>query len=217
MITKNEKLSNARLYVVLGSESAGGRPAEAVAREAVLGGADIIQLRMKGASTGDLTRRARSVGKIVQDLGALFIVNDDVTAAIDSGADGVHIGQDDLAVTEVRRRAGFGLLIGKSTHSPAQAITASGEAVDYLGFGPMFSTPTKPDYRAIGPEQIREIDGKISKPFFAIGGISLQTAREVLRMGADRIAVVRAVQDADNVRAAAEAFKKLLTQQESRI
>lgn len=217
MITRSEKLNRARLYVVLGAESAAGRPAEEIAREAVLGGADIVQLRMKGASTAELTRRARSVGAEMQRLGALFIVNDNPDAAAASGADGVHVGQDDLSVAEVRARVGAGLLVGKSTHSPEQALAADREPVDYLGFGPMFSTPTKPDYRAIGPEQIRALlaPGAVTKPFFAIGGIDLRTAGTVLAMGAERIAVVRAVQDALDPRSAAAALKKMLLKQET--
>ncbi len=215
MITRKEKLSRARLYVVLGPQSASGRPAEEVAREAVLGGADIIQLRMKGASTREIVRRAQSVGRAVQELGALFIVNDDPIAAAESGADGVHVGQDDWSVADARRSAGSGLLVGKSTHSPEQAKAAAREAADYLGFGPMFATPTKPDYRAIGPDQIRAILGAFEQPFFAIGGIDLAAVPGLLAMGASRIAVVRAVQDAPDIRAAAQAFKTLLAKQES--
>lgn len=215
MTTRKEKLNRARLYLVLGPQSAAGRPAEEVAREAVLGGADIVQLRMKGASTDHVVRRARSVGRVVQSLGALFIVNDDPAAAVESGADGVHVGQDDLSVAEARLRVGPDLLVGKSTHSPEQAKAAAREAADYLGFGPMFTTPTKPDYRAIGPAQIGSILGAFDPPFFAIGGIDLTTAPGVLAMGAGRIAVVRAIQDAADVRAAARAFKDLLTKQES--
>lgn len=214
MITKKEKLKQARLYVILGGSSPAGRPAEDIAREAVLGGADVIQLRMKAVPTLELVRRAKSVGKAVRELGALFIVNDDAVAAVDSGADGVHVGQDDMSINETRRIIGPDRLIGKSTHSPEQAFAASREDVDYLGFGPLFSTPTKPDYRAIGPEQIRSVLGALSVPFFAIGGIDLHTAPRVLAFGAERIAVVRAVQDAADVRAASAAFKKLLTQQE---
>lgn len=215
MITRKEKLNRARLYVVLGAASTGGRPAEDIAREAVLGGADIVQLRIKGASSAELTRRAKSVGKTVRDLGALFIVNDDPAAAMESGADGVHVGQDDLGVAETRRRVGPDLLIGKSTHSPEQARFAANEDVDYLGFGPMFSTPTKPDYRAIGPDCIRVILGDVRKPFFTIGGIDLGNVSQILDRGAERVAVVRAVQDAGDVRAAAAAFKKILSKQES--
>lgn len=214
MTTKKSKLNAARLYVVLGGSSAAGRPAEEIAREAVLGGADIIQLRMKGADSADLLRRARSVGAVVQGLGALFIVNDDARAALESGADGVHVGQDDLSVGETRRLVGSGLLIGKSTHSVDQAAAAGREDVDYLGFGPMFSTPTKPDYRAVGPVRIKDILGTFEQPFFVIGGIDLSTAPQVIVLGASRLAVVRAVQDATDVRQAARMLKELLIKEE---
>lgn len=215
MLTRKQKLDRATLYVVLGAASASGRPAEETAREAVLGGADIIQLRMKGARTDELTRKARAVGSVVQGLGALFIVNDDPDAAVASGADGVHVGQDDLSVAEARRRVGPGLLIGKSTHSPEQAAAAGLEDADYLGFGPMFSTPTKPDYREVGPDRIREILGSFAQPFFAIGGIDQVTAPRVLASGATRLAVVRAVQDAPDARSAARALKNLLLKEET--
>jgi thiamine-phosphate pyrophosphorylase len=214
MTTKKQWLERARLYVVLGDRSASGRPAEETAREAVLGGADIVQLRMKGAGTTELTRRARQVGAEVQRLGALFIVNDDPRAAVDSGADGVHVGQDDAPVAEVRRLVGQGFLIGKSTHSPEQAAAAGLEDADYLGFGPMFQTPTKPDYRAVGPDRIREVLGTFRQPFFAIGGIDLNTAPAVIASGASRLAVVRVVQDAADPRAAARALKDLLIKEE---
>ncbi len=180
-----------------------------------MGGADIVQLRMKGASREELIRRSRAVAKEVQGLGAIFIVNDDPVAAVESGADGVHIGQDDLGVEAARRIVGAGLIVGKSTHSPEQALAASREAVDYLGFGPMFSTPTKPDYKAIGPDQIARITGAFDVPFFAIGGIDLGTLPGVLATGAERVAVVRAVQDAADVRAAARTIKNILTNQEA--
>lgn len=215
MTTRKEKLNRARLYVVLGASSAAGRPVEEIAREAVLGGADIIQLRIKDLETSELIQKARSVGRVVRDLGALFIVNDDPIAALEAGADGVHVGQDDLSVARTRQTIGTDLLLGKSTHSVEQATAAAQEDADYLGFGPLFSTPTKPDYQAIGPDQIRSVLGKFPKPFFAIGGIDLQTAPRVLALGAERIAVVRAVQDAPDVRAAAKAFKTLLIQQET--
>ncbi|MBP9732796.1 MAG: thiamine phosphate synthase [Candidatus Omnitrophica bacterium] len=214
MTTRKAKLNTARLYVVLGGASASGRPAEEIAREAVLGGADIIQLRMKGADQSELVRRARSVGAVVQSLGALFIVNDDARAALDSGADGVHVGQDDLSVGEVRRIVGADLLIGKSTHSIDQAVAAGREDVDYLGFGPMFSTPTKPDYRAVGPDRIKGILGTFDQPFFAIGGIDFSTAPQVITLGASRLAVVRAVQDAADVQQAARKLKDLLIKEE---
>ena len=215
MTTRQEKLKHARLYVILGAFSAAGRPAEEIAREAVLGGADIIQLRVKDVPAAEYVRTAHRVGRVTRELGALFIVNDDPVVALEAGADGVHVGQDDLSVAQTRRLIGPGLLLGKSTHSTEQALAASREDVDYLGFGPLFGTPTKPDYAAIGPHQISTVVGAFHQPFFAIGGISLENAPRVLALGAERIAVVRAVQDAPDVRAAAEAFKKILTQQET--
>lgn len=217
MTSRRAKLNEARLYVVLGASNRAGRTAEVTAREAVLGGADIVQLRVKDAERSERVRLGKAVGRVVRTLGALFIVNDDPRAAADSGADGVHVGQDDLDVQEVRRIVGPDMLIGKSTHSIDQAAAADAEPeVDYLGFGPMFATPTKPDYRAVGPDRVRGILGRVAKPFFAIGGIDLTTAPDVIAMGASRIAVVRAVQDAEDAREAARKLKELLTQQEAK-
>jgi thiamine-phosphate pyrophosphorylase len=131
--------------------------------------------------------------------GALLIVNDRPDLALACDADGVHVGQDDEAVDAVRRRVGPDVLIGLSTHSPEQ-IDAAGDA-DYLGVGPVFETATKPGLEPVGVELVRYAAEHATKPWFAIGGIDAARAAEI---GAERIAVVRAIRDAADPRAAAQ-------------
>ncbi len=198
-----------RLYVIVNPRDPGPLPLEAVVREAAAGGADIIQLRDKDEPDHEMVLRARALSKIAHDHGALFIVNDRIQVAWDAGADGVHLGQEDPSILEARKILGE-RTVGKSTHSIEQALRAQEEGADYLGLGPIFATPTKPEYAAIGLDIIAQARALIRIPFFVIGGIDHENLGEVLRRGASRVAVVRAVVLEENPRASCERFKNRL-------
>ena len=151
---------------------------------------------------------ARRLREITRRLQTIFVVNDRVAAALLSKADGVHLGQEDLPVKEVRSLVGRQMLIGRSTHSLTQAQAAEREGADYIGVGPIFSTPTKPETPAVGVELIRQVRQAIRIPWVAIGGIDLQTMPLVLSAGATRVAVVRAVAAASDPEAAARSLKE---------
>jgi thiamine-phosphate pyrophosphorylase len=177
----------------------------------VAGGVDIIQVRAK-----DLSRAGRVAlaQKVIGAAGAApVIVNDDVDAAFESGAAGVHLGQEDWAAIPKRQRADrlAGMsVVGISTHSLEQALQAEREGADYIGVGPVFATGTKPHAKPVGVELVREVAAKVAVPFFAIGGITLQNVAEVLAAGATRVAVVSAILKAEDVAKAAAEFKRRL-------
>ncbi len=195
----------ARLYVVTGARQDEGDLPRFL--DTVLGaGADIVQLREKDAEAGDLLRWSGAFRAAADRYGALFVVNDRPDVALAAGADGVHLGQNDLPVTWARRVVGPDLLIGLSTHAPAQFDTGAFEA-DYLCAGPVYETPTKAGRPATGLEYVRhaaarERDGSEERPWFAIGGIDTQTLPDAIEAGASRVAVVRAVGGAGDPAAA---------------
>ncbi len=196
---RRERLARARLYVVMGARQAEGDLTGFL--DAVLdAGADIVQLREKEAEAGDLLRWSEVFRAAADRHGALFVINDRPDLALAAGADGVHLGQNDLPAAWARRVIGPDLLIGLSTHAPAEFDAAPSEA-DYLCTGPVYETPTKAGRPATGLEYVRhaaarERDGSEARPWFAIGGIGPQTLPDVVEAGASRIAVVRAVTDA---------------------
>jgi thiamine-phosphate pyrophosphorylase len=173
---------------------------------ALEGGVDVVQLRMKDASDDAILAAGKRFRRLTRDAGALFLVNDRPDLAVRCEADGVHVGQDDLPVAEVRAAAP-GLLVGLSTHTPEQ-IRAAGD-VDYIGVGPVYATPTKAGRVPVGLELVREATRIADVPWFAIGGIDETNAAEVVAAGATRIAVVRAIRDAADPRAAAARLREL--------
>ena len=199
-----------KLYVIIDRKSSGGRDLAYLAQEAIEGGADIIQLRDKDTSASEILK----VGRVIRDLTHKkkipFIINDRVDIAVALDVDGVHLGQDDLPIEAARSMMGSEKLIGLSTHSLPQALDAEKKGADYIGVGPIFSTPTKPDYRAVGIDLIREVRDKIKIPFVVIGGIDESNIDEVLAAGARRVAVVRAVCGAKDVSGAAKRLKERL-------
>ena len=204
--------SNWRLYVIVDRAAAGDRDLVDIASAAIRGGADVIQLRDKSASTRQLFATAQRLLPHTRAVGVPLIINDraDVAAAV--GAEGVHLGQDDLPVQAARSLLEPGRLIGKSTHSLEQAAAAEAEGVDYIGFGPIFLTPTKPDYKSVGLDQLRLAARKIRVPMVCIGGIDASNLEHVTRAGAERVAVVRAVCAAADPEAAARTLKHRLEQ-----
>jgi thiamine-phosphate pyrophosphorylase len=187
-------LEERRLYLVLDARPRGGDPA-AILDAALSNGVDIVQLREKTLDDDAVLEAAATFRRLCDEHGALFFLNDRPDLARAAGADGVHIGQDDLPVAEARSILGSHGLIGVSTHSPRQ-LAAAGDA-DYASVGPVWSTPTKPGRPAVGLEFVEHASRHAPLPFFAIGGIDTVNAREVLRAGASRLAVVRAIRDAE--------------------
>lgn len=196
-------LERSHLYLVCDARP-GGREPEEVLRPALQAGVDIVQLRDKSAAGPDIVEAGRVFRRMCDAYDALFIVDDQPELAIACAADGVHLGQEDAGVDEVRNLIGPDSLIGLSTHSEEQ-IASAGD-VDYIAVGPVFRTPTKPDYEPVGVELVRWAADHAPLPFFAIGGIDRDNVDQVLGAGARRIAVVRAIRDADDP---AEAAREL--------
>ena len=199
---------NCKLYCVVDRAVLGDRDPIQVAQQAIRGGAQIIQWRDKRAGDGEFLEVARRLRELTRRLQIPLVVNDRVAAALLSGADGVHLGHEDLPVKEARSLAGEGLRIGRSTHSLEEAKEAEAAGADYIGVGPVFSTPTKPDYRAVGLELVRQVRQAIRIPWVAIGGIDLETLPLVLSAGAKSVAVVRAVAGAHDPEKAARSLRE---------
>jgi thiamine-phosphate diphosphorylase len=195
------------LYLI--TDASGAREHEEVVREAIAGGARLIQFRDKYLSKDGFRDMAQRLRKITADAGAAFIVNDDIETALACGADGVHLGQDDMPLHVARKIAGGRLIIGISTHSLAQAEAAQEDGADYIGFGPIFKTDTKDAGEAKGTSRLRSLKGKIKIPIAAIGGINLDNAAEVIEAGADAVAVISAVTNAKDTVLAARRFVEL--------
>jgi thiamine-phosphate pyrophosphorylase len=200
------RLAHARLYLVSDAVPA------ALIEAALLGGVDIVQLRMKDADDAAVLRVARVFGELCARHGALFIVNDRPDLAVQAGADGVHVGQDDVAVAQARSVVGPDRLVGLSTHSEAQIDAAAHAGIDYIGVGPVHATPTKPGRSAVGLPLVRYAAAHASVPFFAIGGIDQDNVGAVRDAGAQRIAVVRAIAQAEDVQAAAADLRAPMTE-----
>jgi thiamine-phosphate pyrophosphorylase len=209
---RRAKLAAARLYLVCDAEP-GGRSLSEVLEAAIAGGVDIVQLRDKRLSDEELTDAAHTARKICAEHGALLIVNDRPGPAVAAGADGVHVGQGDTDVAEVREIIGPEMLIGLSTHAPAEvdaAQDAVGAEVDYIGVGPVYATPTKPGRPAVGLELVRHAASRSRLPFFAIGGLDAGNVGTVIEAGARRVAVVRAIADAADPGEAARRLRTML-------
>jgi thiamine-phosphate pyrophosphorylase len=176
---------------------------------AVLGaGVDIVQLRMKDADDDTIVATGQRFARVAAEHGALFILNDRPDLVAATGADGVHVGQDDVAVAQARAIVGPDLLIGLSTHSPEQVDAAAGLEVDYIGVGPVHATPTKPGRPAVGLDLVSYASAHTTVPFFAIGGISTVNVAAVGSAGAGRIAVVRALTEASDPASAARRLRE---------
>lgn len=210
MPSKQLLLANAKLYVIVDAAVCGDRDPVAIATEAVAGGADVIQWRAKTWPADRRAEMATRLASALADLPALFIINDHLDVALASGADGVHLGQNDLPLAAARPLMGADRLIGISTHSVEQALAAQAGGADYIGVGPVFATPTKPDYRPVGAELLEAMVGKIAIPYFAIGGIDQANLPLVSSCGATRVAVVRAVAGVRDIRQTAHALKTML-------
>jgi len=203
---RRERLARARLYFVTDS-----RTKPAVLRAALEGGADMLQLRDSEVSESELLRVAATFRELCDEHDALFWVNDRPELALRAGADGVHVGQDDMNVEDAAQVTGGELLVGLSTHSPEQLEMGIAAGADQLSVGPVWETPTKPGRPAAGLEYVRHAaERHPAVPWFAIGGIDAGNVGEVVDAGAERAVVVRAIRGSDDPRATAAAIRAAL-------
>ena len=176
----------------------------------LLGGADVVQLRHKTLARGALLGLARRLAAMVHEAGRLFIVNDHLDIALQAGADGVHLGADDLPLTAARRVAGEGFLIGASANTPELARLAVAAGADYLGAGPAFATAVKPGKAVIGPHGVAAVAAAVAVPVFAIGGIEAGNLDLLLAAGVHRACVIRGLAETADPEAAARNLRAAL-------
>jgi thiamine-phosphate pyrophosphorylase len=180
------------------------------ARELMAGGARILQIRAKRQSAAEIEELAIAVHLVTREAGVPLMLNDFAEVAAAVGCEGVHVGQDDAGVARVRAVVGPGKIVGKSTHSVAQAVAAHAEGADYIGFGPLYATPTKPGRPAIGLADIEEVHRLVPLPIFCIGGIKRANLEEICSAGARRVVIVsEMLVAADRSRYASEVTARL--------
>ncbi len=212
-----KQIADALLYGILDLGYVAAADLERVAGEMLEGGVDLLQLRAKNASEVEVEALAVRIAPLCESAGVPLIINDFPQLVPSVGAQGSHVGQDDFTVADARWRAGRSLagevpppIIGKSTHSFAQAIAAEVEGADYIGFGPLFATPTKPGRPAIGLEEIRRVHAAVALPIFCIGGIKLENLETVIAAGARRVVIVSGLLRASSIADYARRARALL-------
>jgi thiamine-phosphate pyrophosphorylase len=212
---RRARLAAARLYLVCDAKP-GGHDLPDVVRGAAAGGVEVVQLRDKQLGDEELAAVANAARALCERLGVLLIVNDRPLVARESGADGVHVGQEDMPVAQVRELIGPDMLIGLSTHAESEIDAAAPRGadgtplVDYIGVGPVHETPTKAGRPAVGVQLVRYGAANASVPFFAIGGLNAANIADVIAAGATRAVVLRAVADAEDPEQAARELRSLL-------
>jgi len=195
-----------RLYVILDRAAARGRDLLTILDATLAGGCRLVQLREKEWPSGRLLPMAERLRDRCRAAGATFVVNDRLDLALALGADGVHLGQGDLPPAAARPLLRPGMILGLSTHSLEQARAAQAAGADYVAVGSMFPTGTKPDFQLVGPELIGKLRGEIGVPLIGIGGITHDNVAQVIRAGADGVAVISAVCAAPDPEAATRRF-----------
>ena len=207
---RHPALDQAQLYGIVDLAYVSKPEALGVADNILAGGVQILQLRAKNETPEAILPLAWELSALCRARGTPFIVNDHPALVPRCRAQGAHVGQDDLSVGEARKLAGEDAIIGKSTHSLVQARAALEEQPDYIGFGPLFATRTKPDYTPIGTDEIGRVQDEVSIPVFCIGGINLGNLREVVAAGAHRVVIVSGILQAENPRAYCEECRRIL-------
>ena len=202
------RLQSARLYVITPDRPPG--QIIDLARAVVRGGADVVQLRHKALARGQLLELALRFRDLTARAGVLFIVNDHADIALAAGADGVHLGPDDLGVDSARRIAPGGFLIGASASSPEAARKAVAAGADYIGSGPAFSTPIKKEKGVIGPAGVAAVTAAVDVPVFAIGGIEEANIAQLTALGLHRACVIRAIAGAAGPEQATRRLRAML-------
>ncbi len=205
-------LSIRRLYGILDLGYVTPENAAPTALAMLEGGVQFLQLRAKGTAKSDIPAIARPLADLCRDHAVPFILNDHPDLVSQVGADGAHVGQDDMSVAEARSLAGPSKIIGLSTHSLAQARAAVQQSPDYIGFGPLFATPTKPDYTPIGTSDIQAVHESIPLPIFCIGGIKSENLPAVLKSGAHRVVIVSGILQAPDIRSYCRECLELIEQ-----
>ena len=195
----NSNVVNARLYGIIDLGYVEARDAARIVEQMVEGGVDLIQLRGKNKSLRELVELSAELHELTAKSSTPLIVNDHAEIARRVPVEGVHVGQDDDAIQVARQKADHDILVGKSTHSLRQARAAQSEGADYIGFGPIFATPTKPDYMPIGLEDIRRVHLEVNLPIFCIGGINIDNLQSVIDAGAKRVVMVSALLKAHSI------------------
>lgn len=198
---------NLLLYAVTDRAWVGRQTLLEQIESALAGGVTLVQLREKRMSGEDLVREAREVRALCHRYGVPLILNDDVDAALASGADGVHVGAEDLPVRSVRERVGQGMIVGATAKTVAQAQAAEAAGADYLGVGAVFPSPTKQNAIRITAEELRTICASVAIPAVAIGGITRENLGELRGCGMAGIAVVSAIFSAEDIQAAARELR----------
>jgi thiamine-phosphate pyrophosphorylase len=199
--TQEFNLSARRLYGILDLGYVTSENAAPTALAMLEGGVEILQLRAKILPRSEIPQIARPLAAICRDHAVPFVLNDHPDLVEECEADGAHVGQDDMTVAEARALAGEGKIIGLSTHSPTQARAAVDQSPDYIGFGPLFATPTKPDYTPIGTADILAVHKQVQLPIFCIGGIKRENLPAVLKCGARRVVIVSGILQAPDIQA----------------
>ena len=192
-------LQECRLYGIIDLGYVAKRDAARIIDQMIEGGVDLVQLRGKNKSMGELIELSAELHELTAKSSAPFIVNDHAAIANRVPVEGVHLGQDDDPIEIARRKAVRHIFIGKSTHSLDQARAAQAEGADYIGFVPIFATPKKPDYAPIGLEEIKRVHAEVSLPIFCIGGINIDNLQSVIDAGAKRVVMVSALLKARNI------------------
>ncbi len=210
MSDKLRKLNECQLYGILDLSYIDNSDAVSVADAMIEGGVDLIQLRGKERPIEELVDLAATLHELTARSSTPLIVNDHAEIAVKVPVQGVHVGQDDDAVADVRQRVDREILVGKSTHSLDQALAGQREGADYLGFGPIFATPTKPDYQPIGLKEIEGVHRDVVLPIFCIGGIKIDNLKRVITAGARRVAIVSGLLKAVDIAEYARTCKNLL-------
>ena len=208
-VDTHQRLQDAHLYVVTPDRA----PNDVIelARAVLRGGADVLQLRHKTLPRGELLELARKLRELTSAAGVPLIINDHVDIALISGADGAHLGPDDLSIASARRLAPEGFLIGASASFADVAGEAVDASADYIGCGPAFSTPVKKDKGVIGPAGVVAVTRAVRVPVFAIGGIDESNVSQLTRLGLRRVCVIRAVADSPDPESAARRLRAMLS------
>ena len=194
------------LYAILDRSVARSRDLPGLLDAVLAGGCRLVQLREKTMPLDELLPLARRLARRCREAGALLIVNDRTDLALAAGADGLHVGQDDLPARQARGLLRPNMILGVSTHDPEQARRAVADGADYVAVGSIFPTTTKAGFQLVGPELIRRVRPEVPVPLVAIGGITADNAAAVLGAGADAVAVISALCAAPDPEAATRAF-----------
>jgi thiamine-phosphate pyrophosphorylase len=201
-------LADALLYAIIDLGYVSAEDAPGILEKLIAGGIDMVQLRGKNRSLDELSALAEKL--LAMSPKIPLIANDHAEIAQRVQVQGVHVGQNDDSIEKIRAQIKRPIVVGKSTHSIEQALAAERESADYIGFGPIFSTPTKPDYAPIGLEQIREVHKRVAIPIFCIGGIKSENLAQVIAAGAKRVVIVSGLLQANDIAGCARVCKKLL-------